>query len=147
MRIGDRAPMGRVLIRGEPGHDIIPELAPLSGEPIVDKPGKGAFCATDLEPLHNRCITQLSSAASSRGARALASPCADRRGRGMPLTGMDDQHARGPRRSQHAPRRLDCAAQHSDIIAEACAEAAGSRKSRCISKISSAEQPGRNSKG
>jgi nicotinamidase-related amidase len=59
-RIGDPGPMGRILIRGEPGHDIVSALAPAPGEPVLDKPGKGAFHQTDLEQiLRNRGIETL----------------------------------------------------------------------------------------
>ena len=60
LRIGDAGPMGRILIAGEPGADIIPELAPQTGEVVIDKPGKGAFYATDFgEMLKQRGLRQL----------------------------------------------------------------------------------------
>ena len=60
LRIGDLGPMGRILIRGEPGAGIVAECAPIEGEMVVDKPGKGMFYATDVEAmLKARGITQL----------------------------------------------------------------------------------------
>ncbi|TIC86286.1 cysteine hydrolase [Nocardioides sp. GY 10113] len=59
-RIGDPGPSGRILVRGEYGHDIVDELRPLPGEVVIDKPGKGAFYATDLQQvLADAGITQL----------------------------------------------------------------------------------------
>ncbi len=58
--IGDAGPCGRILVRGETGWEIVPEVAPIAGEPIIDKPGKGAFYATDLDAvLKNRGIRRL----------------------------------------------------------------------------------------
>jgi nicotinamidase-related amidase len=59
-RIGDKGPMGRILVRGEYGHDIVDELKPAPGELVVDKPGKGAFYATNLDnTLRNHAIRSL----------------------------------------------------------------------------------------
>ena len=88
-RIGDAGPMGRILVRGEPGHDIVDALYPAAGEPVIDKPGKGAFYQTDLESmLKNRgidnllvcgvttevCVNTTVREANDRGYRCVVSP-------------------------------------------------------------------------
>ena len=113
MRIGAPGPMGRILVRGEPGHDIIPELYPVAGEPVIDKPGKGAFYATDLDAmLRNRgiehllvcgvttevCVNTTVREANDRGYRCvvLADCCASY---------FPEFHEIGPRDDQGAGRR------------------------------------------
>jgi nicotinamidase-related amidase len=60
LRIGDEGAMGRILVRGEPGAEIVPELAPMAGEIVIDKPGKGMFYATEIGPLlKTHGVTQL----------------------------------------------------------------------------------------
>jgi nicotinamidase-related amidase len=84
LRIGAPDPMGRILVRGEPGHDIIPELYPAAGEPVIDKPGKGAFYQTDLELMlvcgvtTEVCVNTTVREANDRGFRCivLADCCA-----------------------------------------------------------------------
>ena len=80
--IGDPGPMGRILVHGEYGHDIIDELKPAVGEPVVDKPGKGAFYATDLDAI-------LKAATSSSSSSAASPPrCASTRRSAKPTIGV-----------------------------------------------------------
>ena len=114
LQIGDEGPMGRLLVRGEYGHDIVEELYPIAGEPVVDKPGKGAFYATDLDAiLKTRGIRQLLVCGvttevcvhtSVREANDRGYDCPGARGlRGLVLPGVP---ARGARDDQGAGRDL-----------------------------------------
>ena len=76
LRIGGKGPMGRILVRGQPGHDIIPALYPTPGEPVVDKPGKGAFYQTELElMLCNRGVDNLLVCGVTTEVCVNSSPC------------------------------------------------------------------------
>ena len=103
--------MGRILVRGEPGHDIIPELYPAAGEPVIDKPGKGAFYQTDLElMLKNRgietllvcgvttevCVNTTVREANDRGFRCIVlSDCCASYFPGIPRGGPGDDQGAG----------------------------------------------------
>ena len=111
LRIGDPGPMGRILIRGEAGHDIIPELYPLDSEIVIDKPGKGAFYATELGDVLQRygienllvcgvttevCVNTTVREANDRGYRCvvLADGCASYFP-GIPRDGPEDDQGPG----------------------------------------------------
>ena len=112
MRIGAPGPMGRILVRGEPGHDIIPELKPVDGEPIIDKPGKGAFHQTDLHQILQKheienllvcgvttevCVNTTVREANDRGFRCIVlSDCCGSYFAGVSRDGPG--HDQGPRR-------------------------------------------------
>jgi nicotinamidase-related amidase len=114
--IGSPGPLGRLLIRGEPGHALIPELEPLAAEPIIDKPGFGAFYATDLEHLLRRAEVRRLTIAGVTTDICVHSTLREAVDRGFECVTVTDACAAGDKRIHDA--MLACIAGEGGILGE-----------------------------
>lgn len=114
--IGSPGPLGRLLIRGEPGHALIPELEPLAAEPIIDKPGFGAFYATDLEHLLRRAEVRRLTIAGVTTDICVHSTLREAVDRGFECVTVADACAAGERRIHDA--MIACIAGEGGILGE-----------------------------